>query len=287
VETASLLRAALWGGVGFAGIAGVAVFANNIRFQHRVSDEAHRTLKTAAGARRIDRAEFQALPAPVQRYLAKAVGTRPQTVRTARIQQQGTFRPDLNGQWYPIRAEQYFTADPPGFIWWGRVRIAPGIWIDARDRSIDGAGNMLVKAESTFLLADAAGPGLDQGALLRLLGELAWLPTAYLDHRYIRWSAVDDRHASATLTVAGRAVTGAFEFGDDDLPARFTAERFRDLGGGKSVLTPFLGECRDYRSVDEMLVPHEMVGSWVIDGAPRDYARFSVVRLDFDAGEPY
>jgi hypothetical protein len=74
-------------------------------------------------------------------------------------------------------------------------------------RSFGGAGNMLVKAESTFLLADAAGPELDQGALLRLLGELTWLPTAYLDHRYIRWSAVDDRHAAATLTVAGRSVT--------------------------------------------------------------------------------
>jgi hypothetical protein len=53
------------------------------------------------------------------------------------------------------------------------------------------------------------------------------------------------------------------------------------------VLTPFLGECRDYRSVDGILVPHQMAGLWVIDGTPRPYARFSVVRMEFDAIEPY
>ena len=79
---------------------------------------------------------------------------------------------------------------------------------------------------------------------------------------------------------------GGFEFGDEGLPARFTAERFRDLGGGKSVLTPFLGEFRDYRRVDGMLVPHEMVGSWVIDGNPEPYARFRVAQMEIDAREP-
>jgi len=287
VHMSSIFLLVLWTGIALAGLAGVVVSTNNIRFQHRVSHEAHLALKAAAGACPIDGADFQALPMPVQRYLSKAIGTRRQAARTARIQQNGAFRPDLKGKWVPIKGEQYFTADPPGFIWWGRVRIALGIWIDARDRSVGGVGNMLVKAESTFQLADAAGPELDQGALLRLLGELAWLPTAYLDRRYIRWSSVDDRHASATLTVAGREVTGAFEFGDDELPSRYTAERFRDVGGGKSVLTPFLGECRDYRRVEGMLVPHEMVGSWVIDGTPQPYARFNVVRLEFDAVEPY
>ena len=219
----------------------------------------------------------------MRRYLENAIGPSSSAARSAKLQLTGTFRPDLNGKWYPINAEQYFTFDPPGFIWWGRVRIAPGIWIDARDRSVAGAGSMLVMAESTVTLADAAGPELDQGALLRLLGELTWMPAAYLDDRYIRWSVVDDRRAIATLSVSGRTVKGGFEFGDEGLPARFTADRFRDLGGGRTVLTPFVGEFRDYRRVDGMLVPHEMVGSWVIDGKREPYARFSVAGMEFEA----
>jgi hypothetical protein len=145
---------------------------------------------------------------------------------------------------------------------------------------------MLIRAGSTVTIADAVGPELDQGALLRLLGELAWLPTAYLDERYIRWAAVDDRHAIATLAVNGRQVTGLFEFGTDDFPVRFTANRFRDVGGGKSVLTPFVGECRDYRDAGGLVVPHQVIGSWVIDGTPAPYARFNITRIEFDVKLP-
>ena len=282
----TVLRVAFWGLVAIAGLAGVLASANSLRFRQRVAGEADRTL-TASAARRIDRGHLEKLPAPVRRYLAKAIGPRSDTPRNARLQQTGTFRPDLKGKWYPIRAEQYFTDDPPGFIWWGRVRIAPGIWIDARDRSVGGIGNMLVMAESTFPLANSSGPELNQGALLRLLGELVLVPTAYLDHRYVRWSPVDNRQSVATFTVGGLTVTGTFEFGDDDLPARFTAERFRDVGGGKSVLTPFVGEYTDYRVVDGMAIPHEMAGSWVIDGSSELYARFSVARIEFGAIAPY
>jgi hypothetical protein len=244
-------------------------------------------LAPAAHTGAIDRRALERLPDPVRRYLTKAIGVRRTFIHSARLRQDGTFRPDLNGRWYPLKGEQYFTADPPGFIWWGRVQLAPGIWVEARDRSVRGAGNMLVVAESTVTLNDARGPELDQGALLRLLGELAWVPTVYLDDRYVKWSAIDDRRAKATLTVNGREVAARFEFGDDDFPVRFSAERFRDLGGGKSVLTPFLGECRDYRDVDGVIVPHEMVGSWIIDGTPMPYARFRVATIEFDTTAPF
>ena len=193
-----------------------------------------------------------------------------------------TFRASLQGSWFPIRGEQHFTADPPGFIWWGRVRIFPGLWIDARDRSVNGVGSMFVTAESTFTIADSHGPQLDQGALMRLLAEMPWLPTAFLDDRHVRWSAIDDHRASATLRMNGLAVTAAFEFGADDLPATFSGDRFFDAGDGKAVLTPFVGRFRDYRAVDGVLAPHRVVAAWIVDGTPKEYVRFDVERLEFD-----
>ena len=204
-----------------------------------------------------------------------------------RLRHGGTFRPSIEGSWLPIRGEQYFTTSPPGFIWWGRVRLVPGVWIDARDRSIAGAGNMLVSAESTFTLADSTGPHLDQGALLRLLGEMTWFPTALLDERYVRWSPIDDRQALAVLAVNRREVSGVFTFGPDDLPSTFSAERYRDVGKGEAVLTPFEGRTSDFREVNGMLVPYSMVAAWRIEGRFIEYVRWSVERIDYDVDAPF
>jgi hypothetical protein len=131
-------------------------------------------------------------------------------------------------------------------------------------------------------MADSKGTELDQGALLRLLGEMAWFPTAFLDRRYVRWSPADDRRATATFHVNGRVVSGQFTFGTDDLLTTYSAERYRDLGGGRSVLSPFIGRVSDYRPVEGILVPHRVIGSWVVDGAAIEYVNFEVQEMSFD-----
>jgi len=264
------------------GGAGTIASLNSVRFAHRVAREAEQMPASPTGSAPIASSQLSALPLPVQRYLVKAIGERRQAIRRVRLRHGGFFRPSLNGSWLPIRGEQYFTADPPGFVWWGRVRMAPGVWIDARDRSVNGAGNMLVTIESTVTLADSRGAELDQGALMRLLGELVWFPTAFLDGRYVAWSGIDDTRARATLHVNGRSVSSDFEFGPDGLPAVFFADRYRDVGGGKSVLTPYLGRTSDFRPVDGVLVPHRVVAAWIVEGRPVEYANFEVRQLEFD-----
>ncbi len=276
-----------WVAVTIVGLAGTVASLNSVRFGRRVVQEARALLEGSRDAPPLSADRISSLPAPVQRYLAKAIPGRTAGIRSVRLRHGGRFRPSLDGSWVPIRGQQYFSASPPGFIWWGRVRMFPGFWVDARDRSVAGAGNMLVRLESTFTLADATGPQLDQGALLRLLGEMAWFPTTFLDDRHVRWSPIDDERASATLDVNGRSVSGEFTFGPDDLPVTFSADRYRDTGGGTSVLTPFVGRIGDFRAVDGILVPHRIVAAWVVDGKTIEYADFEVEQLEFDATEPY
>jgi hypothetical protein len=233
----------------------------------------------------LDPRSLAELPDPVQRYLKKALGVRPRAIRTVQLQHGGTFRPSLDGAWMAIRGEQHFTADPPGFIWWGRVRLFPGVWIDARDRSVNGVGHMFVTVESTFTIADSRGPQMDQGALVRLLCEMTWFPTVLLDNRYVQWSWVDERHARANVTVNGRTATAVVEVGSDDLPVTFSADRYYD-DGGTAVLTPWVGRISDYRAVDGVLVPHRVVAAWVIDGRPIEYVRFDVQQVEFDGRGP-
>jgi hypothetical protein len=275
-----------WAVVTAVGVGGLIASTNSLRFGRRVAREV-REMGSSPDEPTVDRRRLTHLPDPVQRYLTKALGARGRAIRTVRLHHGGTFRPSLQGRWLPIRGEQYFTADPPGFVWWGRVRMFPGVWIDARDRSVNGVGSMFVTAASTFTIADGHGAEFDQGALLRLLAEMTWLPTAFIDERYVQWAAADDRRASATLQVNASAVTGTFEFGPDDLPTTFSADRFYAVSGGTAVLTPFVGRFSDYRVVDGLLIPHRGVAAWIVDGTVSEYARFDVQRVEFDAPAPF
>lgn len=280
-------RLALWSAVPVVAGFGILVSVNSRRFRRAVGRDVGRLWAGAAEPTGIDLRRRQDLPPPVQSYLGKALRGRTRAVRTVRLRHGGRFRPNLDGRWLSIRGEEYFGAEPPGFVWRGRVRLAPGLWIEARDRSIDGAGSMLVSAESTFTIADVSGPEMDQGALLRLLGEMPWLPTALLDHRHVSWTAVDARRARATLRVGGREAVGEFEFGEDGLPTAFRAERYLDLGDGRSVLTPWSGDYGDYREIDGLLVPRQAGAAWHVDGQRIPYARFMVDRLEFDVAAPF
>jgi hypothetical protein len=221
------------------------------------------------------------LPSSVRRYLELATANRTQSISRAHLVHGGTFRP-RGDAWLPIRGDESFTADPPGFVWRGRVRIAPCVWIDARDQSVAGEGGMRVRLESLWTLADVHGPEIDRSALVRLLGEMPWFPTALADDRYVSWTEVDASSARAALRVHGREVSGVFWFGADGLPDRFTAERHRDIGNGHSVLTPFEGRYRDYREHHGVFVPFEVEASWLLDDAPFSYARFVLDAVEFE-----
>lgn len=98
---------------------------------------------------------------------------------------------------------------------------------------------------------------------------------------------LDDHRATATLTVSGRAVSGEFAFGPDDLPVTFTAERYRDVGGGQAVLTPLRGQSTDFRDVGGMLVPHRMVAAWQVGDRWIEYVRFEIEQLEYDIDAPF
>lgn len=259
----------------------IAARINAMRFGARVGREVRALWPVQPSAAPAVEPRTEGLPAPVRRYLAKAILRERTAVTTVHVTHGGTFRPKLDGAWLPIEGTQYIRAEPPAFVWWGRVRIAPGVWIDARDRSENGRGHMLVLMDSTFRLAESSGDAIDQGALLRLLGELVWLPTAFLAPR-ITWTPLDERRAKAQLRVGELDVAGVFEFGDDDLPSGFRAMRFRDVGQGAAELTEFYGAMSDYRKVDGLLVPHELVAHWTLDAEPKAYARWKVERIEYD-----
>jgi hypothetical protein len=221
------------------------------------------------------------LPAPVRRYQELAVGDHP-PVRTVKLYHGGTFSVRPRAKPRPIRGIQVFTTDPPGFVWLGSVQIAPGVWIDARDMLADGKGSMRVLLDDTIRLSAQKGAGIDRGAALRVLAEMPWFPTALFDTRYVRWTAVDEGHARATLTLGGNEVSCVFAFGPDGLPTAVAAERPCETG----ELRTWGGAYRDYRNVDNMKVPFRADVTWHLPEGPFTYACWAIDSIEYDAVDP-
>ena len=78
--------------------------------------------------------------------------------------------------WVPLKAEQWYTVHPPGFVWDCTLFAGPVPVVRARDLYRAGEGHMLVKAVSAFTVADAKGEELDQGEMMRYLNEMMWFP---------------------------------------------------------------------------------------------------------------
>jgi hypothetical protein len=226
-------------------------------------------------------AKLDSLPEPVQRYLRFAIQEGAAAIRTVCLKHGGSFRTKPEQRWLPIRGVEYFTAAELGFVWSASISPAPLVWVDARDRLLNGRGSMLVKLESLFKIANASGLEIDQGASLRWLAEAVWFPYAFAGDA-ISWQPVSGEVARATLTQQGLRATAEVEFDAEGRMVLILGERYRAVGGGKAVLTPWVGRYSDYRECQCFRVPAHVEVAWVLDGAEFSYARFDVRSIAYN-----
>lgn len=193
------------------------------------------------------------LPEPVQRYLSYAHVVGKETIRTVRLKQQGSMRQQPGQKWLPLVAEQYFTTNPPAFLWHCTIQPFPLGSISATDRFSDGHGNMLVKLWSFITLGDARGPEMDQGELQRYLPEMSWFPTAWLSD-YIQWQAIDAQ--SVKVTIRHRSVTASavLHVNEQGQLTHVTAQRYMEEHGHYK-LEPWSVQVKVYQEVSGMCIP--------------------------------
>ena len=258
--------------------------AAQARFDERVATEANALLAHAGhDTRVVARDELAALPAPVARWLeASGVVGRPRAA-TVRLHQRGDIRTKPDAAWMPAAAEQYFSADPPGFVWKVDAEMLRVLPIAGRDRYLGGHGQMLIKAASLVKVVNAAGEAIDVGSMLRYLAEIIWFPSAALGP-YVSWEPMDATHARATLRDAGRSATAVFTFDARGRAVRLDAER--PLGGGRDAkVTPWFGVSSEWRTFDGIEVPTRGEVGWQLPGGPFIYYRWNIVGLEFNRAE--
>lgn len=235
-----------------------------------------------------DPRELEGLPAPVRRYFHAALRAGQPIVGRARIATEGEFLLDeKKSRWAPFTADQLFVARPPGFDWDARIRMAPGLSIFVRDAYSAGAG--LLRAEALGLVTVASqqpSPEVAEGELLRWLAEACWLPTALLPSQGVRWDAIDEGRARATVTDRGTAATLEFRFSRDGLVASVWAAARPRTVGAKNVPTPWEGTWTDYGSRNGMRVPTSGEVAWLVPEGRHPYWRGRVTAASYTFAGP-
>lgn len=229
--------------------------------------------KDAVIARKVTEEDLAGLPEPLQRYLRYARIIGKDRVRTVRLKQKGFFRTRPEQKWMPLKAEEYFTVNPPGFLWYGKIKTFPFVAIFGIDKFFGGKGSLVIKLMSTIKVADAQGEEYDQAELVRYLNEMVWFPSAFLSD-YIQWEYLNSHSARATICVAGLSASADLYFNQDGQITNFVAERFMDVGGGgilKEWSTPF----KEYAEINGVMVPVEGEGIWKLSTGDFSYIKIT------------
>ncbi|MDO9568805.1 MAG: hypothetical protein Q7J58_05410 [Hydrogenophaga sp.] len=237
-----------------------------------------------ASPARYDPREIEGLPAPVQRYFSTVLTPGQSIVTAATLEHAGRFNLSPTGeQWKPFTSRQRVVVQRPGFLWDARIALVPGVSVRVHDSYSDGEGLLHAAVHGLFSVARLQGGGeLARGELMRFFAEAAWYPTALLPSQGVRWAAVDERSASATLTDGPLSITLLFRFDESGHMASVFAQARGRVVGQETSLAPWEGTWSNHQRVEGMTVPLTGEVAWLLPEGRKTYWRGTVTSLNFD-----
>ncbi|WP_409271244.1 DUF6544 family protein [Neobacillus sp. SCS-31] len=228
----------------------------------------------------IDKNDIKDLPSPVQKWLINSNAIGRERINTVRLKQDGQMRTKKDGPWMPVKAEQYFTVDEPGFVWIAEVRMAPLVHLSGIDTFKSGKGSMKIKLFSLIPVVNANAAELDSGTLMRYLAEMPWFPSAALGSN-ITWEEVDQQSAKATISYKGISVSGIFTFNENGDIESFKGKRYREMNG-KYQLNDWGGRYKGIKEFDGWRIPFKSTVIWYEEDGEFNWFEFSISEIEYN-----
>lgn len=231
-----------------------------------------------------DARELEGLPAPVQRYFRAVLKDGQPLITAVTIDIAGTFNMSATGeQWKPFTSRQRVVTRRPGFLWDAKIAMLPGVNVRVVDSYIAGNGLLRATVQGLITMADMRGDGgIAHGEFMRWFAEVPWYPTALLPSQGVRWAAVDDHSANATMEDGPLSLTLLFRFNDAGLIGSFRAEARGGMVGDKLVMAPWEGIWSNYQTRDGVKVPFTGEVAWMRPEGRKPYFVGTVGALTFE-----
>ena len=233
---------------------------------------------------RYDSRELEGLPAPAQRYFHAVLKEGQPVITAATVELAGTFNLSAtDAQWKPFTSRQRVVTRRPGFLWDAQVSMLPGLTVRVLDSYIAGKGLLHAAVLGLFTVAEVGGGGeIARGEFMRFFAEAAWYPTALLPSQGVRWEAVDDVSANATIVDGPFTLTLLFRFNDAGLIDSFRAEARGAMVGKEMRMLPWEGRWSNYHRRDGMTVPFTGEVAWLRPEGRKSYFIGSVTKLAYE-----
>ncbi len=244
-----------------------------------------------------DQKEIEGLPEPVQRFFRAVLKDGQAIASAVKLSQQGQFNmSETEDKWSPFTATQFVITQRPGFDWDARIQIAPGLNAFVHDTYLLGEGDLHASLLGLFTVADVRGtPEAAQGELLRFFAETAWYPTALLPSQGVRWEAIDETSARATLTDDSTSsstgittVSLVFQFNAEGAicckQQRFAIATIRAEARYRDKLTamPWCGRFWEYSVRNGMLIPLQGEVGWEYPEGIRLYFKGRITEINYE-----
>jgi hypothetical protein len=233
----------------------------------------------------VDFRELEGLPPPVQRYFRTVLEEGQPMVAGVRVRHTGTFNMgETTDRWKPFNSDQQVVTQRPGFDWNGRVSMMPGLPVPVHDAYVAGEGTLHASVLGLFTVVDMRGTrDVAEGELMRFFAEAAWYPTALLPSQGVRWEAVDDHSAYATLEEGDITIRMLFAFNEEGLIYTVRAEARGRAVGDEVIPTPWQGRFWNYEERDGMRVPLDGEVAWLLPEGEKPYWRGHITKIRYQS----
>ncbi len=232
--------------------------------------------------KKMNHAVVASLPQPVQRYLEMCIREGTEQIRFATLQQEGEWRALSNPEWGRIRARAHYSGTMPGLVWHANIRNSFWNRTDAQLLYDAGQGSGFVKYLGMITLFDPSGPEVATALLSRILMEAVWFPTSLIPSGMMRWEAVDEHSAKATVQERGRSISAMFYFNANNEVERIvTRDKYRDAETAyeREQCTMY---CSDYKEFQGIRIPTTVRIEWNLDDEDFEYARLHITDAIFE-----
>lgn len=215
--------------------------------------------------------QIENLPEVVQKYFKYALNDGQKYVQSLELKHSGSFKTAVGKKAVAIKGEQYFTTNPPAFVWIGKTKQ-----FKAYDSYINSKGNLSVYLFGKIRIVNSEGSHVDQAELLRFIGESVWMPTNLLPSEILSWSGIDSNSAKLELTHNGIKVYYIVDFNSKGQITKLTTERFMEKGSKEK----WTGKVGNYQKVNGMMIPMHIEASWMLKEGKHTYAVFDINKIE-------
>lgn len=233
----------------------------------------------------VEEARIANLPKPVSNWLETIGAVGREQVMGIYVKQVGWMKtkPEQE-EWSESTAEQYSFVEPPSFYWKARMKM-DGLAVTGSDSFRDGRAGMRIRFAGLVPINRRVPDGkLDESALQRFLMEMAWLPGLVFSP-YVRFKKHDARSVEAEMTYNGSTANVTFEFDEQGRMKRARAMRYKDIEEDAKRL-PCIAEVHEWQEVDGIQIPKRIDITWIIDGKPFTWYKFTVEEAEFNPRVP-